>query len=664
MATSLRSWLIFSFVTVLFICLTGIGLFFHAINQSKKFAELNNQLKTLRILLYDINSLKDEILSGDQNNNQFYTTRFSATEVRFAKLSRDIHQLNKKLRHSILISKYNMLDKSRELSVNLDHFTDSHEQLFALYKIKGFKNYGLEGDMREYAHRIFEFDNLRVQHFCLRLRRHEKDFLLRKDLTYVHQFNQVTSEFIAFLKTDPGLASQNTNALMRDLFFYHRCFMQLSRIESRIGIRGKSGLLNKVSLAFSQAGDTIGQLDAELQKHDMSHKQKLARDTVVVVILLIIVLVITMVVITRQISNSVKGVTGAFSNYIESGFKFEEAAFSRSRIKEFNLINTGFLKMARELNIFTNFFREKVNERTLEISQQKNEILAQRRHIEEQYHTLLRKNNQLSVRKKLLVAKNKDIRDSLLYAKRIQRAIQSGSSDLKNIFADSFVFTKAKDVVSGDFFLCFTNGEPGQEKKMLVAADCTGHGVPGAMMSVLGINTIHKHIKQSGRSEPGAILNLLDQDFNQLLAQGKKTDDIVADGMDISIFAFDEKEMILEYSVARFGHFILRNGEISTLSTRKVSIGHSFFDHTAKAFETNRVQVEKGDCLYLFSDGYADQFGGPDNKKFKRNNMKELIADIHPKSMAYQKLVFKETFNAWKGNNPQTDDVLVIGIRF
>lgn len=441
----------------------------------------------------------------------------------------------------------------------------------------------------------------------------------------------------------------------------------LARIESRIGTNTKSGFLFSSKKNFDSIASLIENLDNELIQIKEQHKEKLAHNTLIVLIILIVFLLGAIIVLTQLITKSVKNISDSFTRYVNSGFNIESVSFKKSGIREFNVIYVSFLRMAKEINIFTNFFREKVHERTLEINQQKEEILTQQLQIKEQYQTLLVKNTQLREQRRLLATKNEDILESLRYAKRIQKALQPGTLKFKECFPESFIFSKAKDVVSGDFYLAYKlNGADGfsENKTVFIASDCTGHGVPGAIMSVLGINILNKLVKELKHTDPGTILTLLDRDIDQVLARGKKNSDIVADGMDIGVFSFNNDTFQLEYSIAKFSHYLVRNSEIIQLDTLKSTIGYSFFENDKKHFKTSNIKLQSSDCLYLFSDGLQDQFGGLENKKFKKNNIRELIRKIHQTPMKEQKEIFKAELKKWKGRYEQTDDILVMGIRF
>lgn len=666
MVNSLRFWLISSFSTVLLICLIAIWLFINSIETSKKLEEYHSVLKTTRILLLEANNLKEDILTRDFNDSGFYAGGVSATESEFKSLNRKINERMAYLKSSDITQRHQLGSSIDSIQSQLYSYNKNYRELIYLFKLKGFKDYGLEGKMRNYAHFIYDFDDRDVKHYCLLLRKNEKDFLLRKDLNYVFVFNALIRELIGRIHDSKSIAKNDKNQLITAVYFYDKHFKLLARIDSKIGILGKSGYLNRSKQVFDHMANLVEQTDNRLKGIETVHKEKLERNTVIVVIILIAFLVSTIIILTQLISRSIRIISASFNNYVNSGFNYDSIVYKRSNIKEFNSVFINFIKMAKEINIFTNFFREKVHERTLAINQQKDEILSQQLQIQDQYQLVLQKNSQLHEQKKLLARKNEETQQSLRYAKRIQKAIQPGIKKFRNCFEDSFVFSKAKDVISGDFYLVYKdqyqeNAAPYHTITM-VAADCTGHGVPGAMMSVLGINTLNKLVKELKNTDPGKILTLLDKDITQVLAHDKN--DIVADGMDIAAFTFDTRTFELQYSIAKFSHYLVRDSEIMSLDIQKASIGYSFFNGNAKNFETSSIQLQEGDCLYLLSDGFADQFGGPVNKKYKRTNIKQLIRQIHRLPMAEQKDIFRQEFSAWKRSLPQMDDVLVIGIRF
>ena len=258
--------------------------------------------------------------------------------------------------------------------------------------------------------------------------------------------------------------------------------------------------------------------------------------------------------------------------------------------------------------------------------------------------------------KEELAQKNKDITDSIEYAKRIQVAILPPAIP----FRDTFVLFKPKAIVSGDFYWLVEKND----KEFIAAVDCTGHGVPGAFMSIIGHNMLNKIVKEYGISKPSEILHHLDKEVNNTLQHSTEEKNIVKDGMDMTLVCYDRKEKVLEFSGAYNPIYIIRNGELTEIKGDRFTIGRSVTDVQDKIFTNHNIRIKDGDTIYLFSDGYADQFGGIARKKFKSAPMKELFLKIQNKKMEEQKSILDNTIETWRGDIEQIDDILIIGRRF
>lgn len=252
-----------------------------------------------------------------------------------------------------------------------------------------------------------------------------------------------------------------------------------------------------------------------------------------------------------------------------------------------------------------------------------------------------------------LAMKNKDITDSILYASRIQNALLPPDLPIENTFA----MLRPRDIVSGDFFWFLSHGE----KHWIAAVDCTGHGVPGAFMSIIGYNSLNNIIKELGITKPSEILDRLDAEVANTLHQYHK-DNQIHDGMDIALVCYDTRTKILEYSGAFNPLWIVHDGELTEVRANRFAIGLA--PGFEKGFTNHEITMEPGDTIYMFSDGYADQFGGKDGKKLKIGNFKELILKLQEKPIPLQKQTLEDYFIQWKGENSQVDDVLVIGWKF
>ena len=256
----------------------------------------------------------------------------------------------------------------------------------------------------------------------------------------------------------------------------------------------------------------------------------------------------------------------------------------------------------------------------------------------------------------IIEEKNRDITASINYASRIQRAILPNPSDIRGLASKLFIVYFPKDIVSGDFYW-FTQVK---KKLVVVAADCTGHGVPGALMSMLGISFLEEIVNFREISESGQILNELRNEVQRALRQTGKQDE-AKDGMDIALCVIDKEKNLIQYSGAFNNLYLVREGVLTEHPADRMPIG--IFDRSDIEFTTNNIPSLPGDIIYMYSDGYADQFGGPKNKKFKYAQLQELLVSIHKLPLIAQKKKLEKAFLDWKGDNSQIDDVLLVGLK-
>ena len=246
--------------------------------------------------------------------------------------------------------------------------------------------------------------------------------------------------------------------------------------------------------------------------------------------------------------------------------------------------------------------------------------------------------------------------DSIRYAKRLQESILPPDQRVRQMLPESFVLYRPKDIVSGDFYwVDEVNG-----KVIVAAVDCTGHGVPGAFMSLVGYNGLNQAIKEHGLVRPAEILGDLNRIAYDTLHKDRDTF-LVRDGMDMALCVLDRTNQVLEYAGANCPLYIVREGELIQFAPDKMPVGG--FELDGRSFTEHRVQLEPGDMVYIFSDGYPDQFGGERGKKFLYRRFRELLVTISREPMERQKVLLQDALNAWKGSHDQVDDILVLGIR-
>ncbi|MCU0462145.1 MAG: SpoIIE family protein phosphatase [Bacteroidales bacterium] len=327
-------------------------------------------------------------------------------------------------------------------------------------------------------------------------------------------------------------------------------------------------------------------------------------------------------VITLPIKNLVENV-----DRITNGNLRERAEVTGNN--EVTRLSEKFNMMIAQLESYYYELEAKVKERTIKIEKQKEEIEEQKKHI----------------------------MDSIHYARRIQNAILPSFSMISEHLSNYFVLYLPKDIVSGDFYW-FHDADG---LFMVAAVDCTGHGVPGAFMSIVGFNQLNHVVNVKKARSASVILDELNKGVITTLNENKTTGSI-KDGMDMALCILDLKSNNAEFAGANNPMYLIRNNQLIKYKGDRFPIG-AFEGSEPQLFNNNEIDLSDGDCIYLFSDGYADQFGGPENKKFMYKKFEDLLIEINRKPMEVQKEILLSRLDEWKGKNEQVDDILIIGIR-
>jgi serine phosphatase RsbU (regulator of sigma subunit) len=311
-----------------------------------------------------------------------------------------------------------------------------------------------------------------------------------------------------------------------------------------------------------------------------------------------------------------------------------------------------FARMSKKLKVQLKEITD-LSDKTIEQEKEKKHILENQK--SELEIKVVERTQEVWQQKEVIETKNKEITDSLIYAKRIQSAILPDIKLIYEALKQSFIFYLPKDIVSGDFY----GFAQKNEKVLIAAADCTGHGVAGAFMSMIGSSLLNQIINEKKITDPALILDKLNEGIIQSL---KQKDSESNDGMDISICTFDFKNYSLQFAGANRPLWLIRNNELLAYKPNKFPIGGLQILHDEK-FKQHEIKLQQNDSIYIFSDGFADQFGGEKGKKMMSKNFRELLLSIQSFSMREQENHLKDHFEKWKRNYEQVDDVLVIGIR-
>jgi serine phosphatase RsbU (regulator of sigma subunit) len=348
---------------------------------------------------------------------------------------------------------------------------------------------------------------------------------------------------------------------------------------------------------------------------------------------LIVIFVLTLIALTILIYRKTKVITLPIKNLVENVIRITSGNLrERAEVvgnNEITILTDKFNMMIAQLESYTYELEEKVKERTIKIEKQKEEIEDQKKHI----------------------------MDSIYYARRIQNAILPSFSVIDQHLKNYFIYYLPKDIVSGDFYWI----HEADGLFMVAAVDCTGHGVPGAFMSIVGFNQLNYAVTVKKARSASKILDELNQGVITTLNENT-SETSIKDGMDMSLCVFDLAKKKAEFAGANNPLVLIRDNQITKYKGNRFPIG-AFDGSQPQSFTNSEIDLIDGDCLYLFSDGYADQFGGLDGKKFMYRRFEELLIEVNKLPMDEQKETLNKRLMKWKGSYDQVDDILVIGIK-
>lgn len=317
--------------------------------------------------------------------------------------------------------------------------------------------------------------------------------------------------------------------------------------------------------------------------------------------------------------------TSNFANEIGKG----NLTVNYEKLGQNDMLGNALINMRDSLHAYSEEMEQKVFERTQEVLEKSSKL-------------------ELAYR---------EIRDSITYAKRIQESILPSNELILKVFTNSFVFYRPKDIVCGDFYWFAQKGD----EVLLAAVDCTGHGVPGALMTVIGNSLLNQIISTSTSTDPAVLLGMLDKKLLETFQQHGNFS--TNDGMDAAVFRYKINKREITFAGAKRPLYMFKNGELIEVKGNKSPIG-SFGHDYDKMFTSHKINVNPNDTVYLFSDGVQDQFGGSDGKKFMIKRFRDLLESIQPLPMAEQAKQIAAEIDKWQGDFEQTDDMLLIGVRF
>ena len=616
---------------------------FYSLSKKSEIDELVQNVNNLQLLCFKDFKIHNDFLSQECINPHFFITG----ESNYIVQNKVIDDSIKTLFNQIYENDLTLKSGGKPYVSLVRQYYESYEIIFDSLKCqllkRGFKDWGIEGKMRVYAHKLEQFDDV-DKVTVLQLRRREKDFIIRLDTSYVSQVESYAQKIF----DDASHSSTKGDSIKICAQLYKTYFDSLVIYELRLGLKNQSGLKKKADNVSVMLYNEIRFIVGLFQKQQQIVYFQLLLYYAIILLLFILLCVIFSFYIARKISKPFNQLSIHIENFVLSNFCLEDKLIIENASSEVQILNKNFSKMQAEIIDYLNYFKVKVEERTNEISQQLEEIQRQKEMIYNQ--------------KKIVDLHNKNMTDSIKYALRIQQAMLPDEDSVGKMIPNSFILYKPKDIVSGDFYFVDIVNVLGVDNLFFIAADGTGHGVPGAFMSLLGLNNINRTIYGLSESKPQVILSVLNHALVQTLRK-KHNKCIVTDSMDVAFCKIDLKNRKMEFVGANRPCYIIRQNELIDIKGDRLSIGAESVLSLESKLTSHFIDLESGDCIYIFTDGFCDQFGGNANKKFKKKDFVEILKTIHSKEMHEQKAILDLVFENWKGNESQTDDMLIMGFR-
>jgi len=594
-------------------------------------------------------------------NDDFYKNRESRFIDAHAESLDSLRRYLMYLHKSELIATDSLKDQLDHISIEVQEYNSIFENMRALMFERGYKDFGVVGVMRNYAHLVEAMDAVSLSDI-LQLRRREKDFIIRSEDKYAELFRDDIKAYQLDILKDNSLSVHEKDSLRDLLNMYWIQFEKLQSLEKRIGFKTNTGL----KLEFDRHKLNLDQHFQDAIIYAVQRERELTNELTnrmyVVLITVFFVSIALAFLISRKVTWRLSEIMKGMNVFVESGFeKRADSLCCMQRNDELGKLIVNYKIIEDKVVDLVKDFKRKVEERTKEVVAQKEHIEIQTEEIKSQRDELYWQNQYIEEQKLLVDKQNSQILDSLRYAAGIQLSLMPDEKRMKSVAEKYFVFFRPLDIISGDYFWVHRRKNKHVDLSFFVVADCTGHGVPGALMSMLGMSYLNELIVKQNLVAPAAILQKLRENIKSAMLYRKATAKAY-DGMDIALAMIDNKQSKLYFSGANRNLYIARKGKMNVLKGDKMPIGH--FLGEEKRFGESEFKLKTGDCIYAYSDGYPDQFGGINDKKMTTRRLNESLLANSGLPMSEQKQVLQDAFYDWKGAGDQIDDVLVLGVEW
>jgi serine phosphatase RsbU (regulator of sigma subunit) len=634
-------------ITLSFSVVSLFLLFFASLHHQnrQKILNRNFQLKEVQKLVIQDNYYLGSFLLNESATPEFYLNQNSYYFVLHQKINGQLGDYLTELANES-VDEY-WVDS---FSVIRDSIHSGFLKLIDLQIQRGFQDYGMEGKMRQEIHHI-EQEGTIDKALVLMLRRHEKDYIIRHQQKYIDKHQELMNE--ALIEYD------NINPVVYvSLINYALYFEQLIELDKQIGRMGTQGLVPQLNANFKKA---------ELLINGVIHNNNMQMERLLVVyrysywsvvVVFFAVMIFISVYISNRASRQLHFLGNAINTFVRSGFKKTTEVSYKENHNEIHTLTKNFTILQSEILDYIQSFEEKVDEQTFELRLQKKEIVEQNTEILAQRDKMQEQVDLISYQHKQLETYNTRLTDSIFYAKHIQQALLPSKEILDEAFSSNFIYFVPKDVLSGDYY--WLKQCKVASKVCIAVADCTGHGVPGALLSMLGISFMNEIFNSEENCSPAVMLNQLRNRILDVMTntQTKKS---LNDGMDIGLAEIDYSRNKLIFAGANRDVYIIRDNELIVMKGDNMPVGKYVI---SRPFVQREFQLQDGDNIYLFTDGYNDQFGGTKNEKFKRKNFKKLLLAVQSLSFEEQLDIINRMHKQWRKDRFQIDDILIIGFQY
>ncbi len=622
------------FIFLLFVLVNSVLVFIsqYQAKRREQIAHIENFIHELELLIYKDAQQINYFFTYETSSAQFFKTQQSAYIENHRQINKQIKQTLHEIEQSKEFVQLSASELFETISIQLDSANAIFDSITSLVYLRGFMDWGIEGNMREYAHNLEQSESILLSDLLM-LRRHEKDYIIRNEIKYREKFHQKLNEIVDKLYQSNTLNPVSKVKTIQTLLEYKKSFDRMVNLDSIIGIKNNSTLKAQLDNSLSLLLN-----DAKLVSHNCTiRKQKSFKQMQSITALSLLVFVLFSIYLSiklsKLITHRISRLSENISHFVESGFNNMESVKVKNRNDEVGLLIENFELLKHKIHDQIENLEIKVAERTEEINTQKEQIMVQ----------------------------NKKMLDSVRYAMNIQEAILPPKDIIKKTFPEHFILFKPKDLVSGDFYWFKRIQNSESNISIIAIADSTGHGVPGAFMSMLGIAFLNDIIIKKDPLNTSNILNSLRQKVVENLAQQMHTK-IVSDGMDIALVLIDHTRKTIQFSGAYRNLIMVRNQQLEIFKGDRMPIGKDdrLYESCFKNYEFPYLPNDK---IYMFTDGFADQFGGAGGNKYLSKKLKNFFLSKSNLPMNKQKMLLEAEHNLWKGRQDQTDDILVAGFQ-